>query len=62
MAKKELNVPDGSEKTMCELTCCPCRLDLKKLKPLVKDPKFICKVCGRVANEKKYLCEPTALG
>ncbi len=61
MAKKELKVPDCTEK-MCAMTCCPCHLDLKKLKPLVRDAKFICKVCGRVANEKKYLCEPTALG
>jgi len=61
MAKKSPTADDGHEK-MCAMTCCPCHLDLKKLKPLVRDAKFICKVCGRVANEKKYLCEPTAIG
>ncbi len=61
MAKKEAMVENHAEK-MCAMTCCPCHIDLKKLKPLVRDAKFICKVCGRVANEKKYLCEPVSLG
>ena len=47
---------------MCAMTCCPCHLDIKKLKPLVRNAKFICKACGRVANDKKYLCEPVAIG
>lgn len=49
------------ENKMCALTCCPCDLDLKVVKPLVNNPKFICEVCGRVANSDKNLCKPTSL-
>ncbi len=47
----------GSDK-MCAMTCCPCNLDVEKLKPFVNNPEFICKACGRVANEEKHLCQP----
>ena len=50
-----------AEDTLCALTCCPCNLDIKKIKPLVNKPRFICKSCGRVANEKKNLCQPATL-
>lgn len=50
----------GEEK-MCAMTCCPCNFEVEKLKHLVNHPKFICKLCGRVANEEKNLCQPTAL-
>lgn len=46
---------------MCALTCCPCNLDLDKIKPMVDDPKYICKVCGRVANKEASLCKPVPL-
>ncbi len=49
------------ENKMCALTCCSCSLDLKKIKPLVNNPKFICKGCGHVANKKENLCQPTPL-
>ncbi len=29
---------------------------------LVSDPQFVCKNCGRVANQKTRLCNPVALG
>ena len=51
----------GHEEKMCALTCCPCHLNLDKLKPLVKDPKYICSGCGHVAAEAKNLCEPKPL-
>lgn len=47
--------------TMCHLTCCPCHLDLDKIKPLCNEPKFICKACGRVANKAENLCDPVEL-
>jgi hypothetical protein len=46
---------------MCALACCPGNLDLEKVKPMVNAPKFICKSCGRVANEEKHLCQPVPL-
>jgi transposase-like protein len=46
---------------MCSMTCCPCKIDLEKIKPLVAEPKFICTACGRVANEENNLCEPQPL-
>jgi len=49
------------ENKMCALACCPCTLDIRKLKPLVNRAMFICKSCGRVANEKKNLCVPVSL-
>ena len=46
---------------MCAMACCPCELDVEKLKPLVRDAKFICKSCGRVAANEENLCQPEAL-
>jgi transposase-like protein len=62
MAKKKVAAQSCCDDKMCGMACCPCRLDIKKLKPLVRNPKFICKTCGRVAADKKYLCDPVSLG
>ncbi len=35
--------------------------DLENYKELVKDGKFVCTHCGRVAKEAKSLCNPVAL-
>jgi hypothetical protein len=35
--------------------------NLKEYSELVKNPKFVCTKCGRVAGEKKYLCKPMEL-
>jgi hypothetical protein len=43
------------------MTCCPCAIDLEKIKPLVDEPKFICTACARVANEATNLCQPEPL-
>ena len=29
-----------------------------EMKPLAKDPKFICYNCGRAANKEENLCNP----
>jgi hypothetical protein len=34
---------------------------LEQYKKLVKDPKFICKGCGRVAAQERHLCAPEKL-
>jgi hypothetical protein len=34
---------------------------LEQIRALVKDPKFICKKCGRVAAKAENLCEPVPL-
>ncbi len=34
---------------------------LAQMKEMVKDPKFICKKCGRVAAKEENLCEPVPL-
>ena len=36
-------------------------LDLEEIKPLVRDPKFICESCGRVANSDTNLCQPVPI-
>ena len=46
---------------LCAMTCCTCNIDLEKLKPLVNAPKYICKQCGRVANDSANLCQPVEL-
>jgi hypothetical protein len=35
--------------------------NLDKYKKLVKDGKYVCKACGRVAVEEKNLCVPEKL-
>jgi hypothetical protein len=57
MAKAET----GHKAKMCALTCCSCNLDLKAIKPLVKDAKYICEACGHVAAKAANLCMPTPL-
>jgi DNA replicative helicase MCM subunit Mcm2 (Cdc46/Mcm family) len=36
-------------------------IDIKSYKPLVKNAKFLCKKCGRVAAKEENLCEPIEL-
>ncbi len=32
--------------------------DWSDLRKIVKDPEYICKKCGRAANDDDYLCKP----
>ena len=34
---------------------------LEQMKALVRDPRYICKKCGRVAHNEENLCEPVPL-
>jgi hypothetical protein len=60
MAEEATHVVPHADK-MCARTCCPCNLNLEELKPLVNNPEYICKQCGRVSNEDKLVCEPVPL-
>ncbi len=47
-------------KKLCEIKQL-LKKDLGEYAKLVRDPKFICKSCGRVANKKALLCDPVKL-
>jgi len=51
------------DNTLCELL--EDKKYLKKhfedYKELVRDARFICKKCARVAHKEKHLCKPTKL-
>jgi len=49
-----------SEK-MCGLTNCVYDVAISDILPLIDNPKFICKSCEQVANDKNNLCRPEAL-
>lgn len=46
---------------LCAMACCQCRTDVKELRPLVKNAKFICGECGRAAVKAANLCQPVRL-
>jgi len=52
------NIPKNK---MCQLTQPAHNFDLDKVKALTSNPKFICKCCGRTANNKENLCSPVSL-
>ncbi|MFO8051261.1 MAG: hypothetical protein R6V01_06125 [Thermoplasmatota archaeon] len=52
------NIP---ENRMCVMTNPPFKFDIEKVKDLTNDPKYICRCCGRTANERENLCGPTDL-
>jgi rubrerythrin len=48
-------------KKMCKWGQDDIEKKLKKYSGLVNEPKYVCKSCGRVANEKDRLCKPKKL-
>ena len=44
---------------LCRLV--PRRDDPERIRPLLQDPQYFCKVCGRSANQNSSLCKPVAL-
>jgi len=50
----------GHEKHLCKLVVGD-QVGVEELKPLVRDPNFICSVCGRTANKAENLCAPEPL-
>ena len=51
----------GKSKTLCGWSSEQISKKRKKLLDLVESPRFVCKKCARVANQKKVLCEPNSL-
>lgn len=43
-------------KTLCKLKKEDIALSINKIIKITKKPEYICTKCGRVANEKGYLC------
>jgi hypothetical protein len=61
MAKS--NMPHaGHNKHLCYLNNLGFQLsNSREYKALVKNARFVCKICGRVAASDKNLCKPTTL-
>ena len=36
-------------------------VSLEQIKDVVRDPQFICKICGRVARTSDNLCDPGSI-
>ena len=61
MAKSSMPHP-GHARHLCYLNNLGYQVsNPKEYKDLVKDGKFLCKVCGRVAVNDKNLCKPVKL-
>jgi hypothetical protein len=48
-------------KELCKLKKNELAINFKKIIEITSKPEYICTKCARVANEKKYLCEPTKM-
>ncbi len=61
MAKTEMPHP-GHDKHLCYLNNLGFQIsNPKEFKALVRDGRFMCKICGRVAADGKNLCKPVSL-
>lgn len=61
MADAQMPHP-GHDKHLCYLNNLGFQISNEDdYKELVKNAKFMCKICGRVAAEDKNLCKPVAL-
>jgi len=49
------------EDKICSLTSSRDQIDLKLIKQLVKDSRYICRTCGRSAVEEEKLCSPETM-
>jgi len=61
MAKAKMPHP-GHDKHLCYLNNLGFQVSFpKEYKALVRNGKFVCKVCGRVAAKETNLCKPVKL-
>ena len=49
----------GHEKCLCKIWAET--YDVDEVRDMVKNAQFICKLCGRAATKKEYLCDPVPL-
>jgi hypothetical protein len=59
--EREIDQKSADTKTMCKYKKEKIEENLETLKQIVKNPKYICRKCARVAKEEKYLCKPLTL-
>ncbi len=50
----------GHEKHLCKMVVGD-QADIETLKPLIRNPKYICKTCGRASANAENLCNPISL-
>jgi hypothetical protein len=55
------NKMENKEKRLCKWKEDDIDKKFDEFNDIVKHPKFLCKKCGRVADEKKWLHKPAAL-
>lgn len=48
-------------KTLCKWDKEEIKDNLKELKKIVAEPRFICRKCARAARKEEYLCKPEPL-
>lgn len=53
---------DKKRKTLCKWKKDRIDKELDALKEIVRAPKFVCKNCGRAADDKGWLCKPSRIG
>ena len=49
------------KKRLCKWNKDDFKADLDKLKEIVAPGRYVCRKCGRVANDCEYLCKPESL-
>jgi hypothetical protein len=59
--ESEMKQMSDDQKTLCKYKKEKLEEHFELIKTIVRDPKFICKKCGRVAAQKEWLCKPIAL-
>jgi hypothetical protein len=62
MSKRgEGDFDSGYDKKICSLTSSGDQVDLKLIKQLVKDSRYVCRTCGRSAADSERLCSPETM-